>query len=111
MELPLPEATVGGMSGLIEILEARGGREDLPRLAHDLTFEVDDLLPLVDAAQLRMRCTGSSTSPSSGVATESSSTSTPARDSSHSNPHKHKTQPGRGSYHCCEFILRRGPTK
>src|SRR6202167_367790 len=52
MEVPLPEATVGGMSGLLEILEARGGREDLPRLAHDLTFEVDDLLPLVDAAQL-----------------------------------------------------------
>ena len=51
-EVPLPEATVGGMSGLLEILEARGGREDLPRLAHDLTFEVDDLLPLVDAAQL-----------------------------------------------------------
>jgi NitT/TauT family transport system ATP-binding protein len=51
-EVPLPEATVGGMSGLLEILEARGGREDLPKLAHDLTFEVDDLLPLVDAAQL-----------------------------------------------------------
>jgi NitT/TauT family transport system ATP-binding protein len=51
-EVPLPEATVGGMSGLLEILDARGGREDLPRLAHDLTFEVDDLLPLVDAAQL-----------------------------------------------------------
>ena len=30
---------------------ARGG-QDLPELAHDLTFEVDDLLPLVDAAQL-----------------------------------------------------------
>src|SRR5580658_10860522 len=51
-EVPLPEATVGGMSGLLEILAARGGRDDLPKLAHDLTFEVDDLLPLVDAAQL-----------------------------------------------------------
>jgi NitT/TauT family transport system ATP-binding protein len=51
-EVPLPDATVGGMSGLLEILEARGGRDDLPKLAHDLTFEVDDLLPLVDAAQL-----------------------------------------------------------
>jgi len=27
-------------------------REDLPKLAHELTFEVDDLLPLVDAARL-----------------------------------------------------------
>lgn len=52
VDTPLPAATVGGMSGLLEILAARGGREDLPELAHDLTFEVDDLLPLVDAAQL-----------------------------------------------------------
>jgi NitT/TauT family transport system ATP-binding protein len=52
VDTPLPAATVGGMSGLLEILAARGGREDLPDLAHDLTFEVDDLLPLVDAAQL-----------------------------------------------------------
>ena len=51
-DTPLPSATVGGMSGLLEILEARGGREDLPKLAHELTFEVDDLLPLVDAAQV-----------------------------------------------------------
>jgi NitT/TauT family transport system ATP-binding protein len=52
IDTPLPAATVGGMAGLLEILAARGGREDLPQLAHDLTFEVDDLLPLVDAAQL-----------------------------------------------------------
>jgi len=51
-ESPLPAATVGGMSGLLEILAAHGGREDLPKLADLLTFEVDDLLPLVDAAQL-----------------------------------------------------------
>jgi NitT/TauT family transport system ATP-binding protein len=50
-DTPLPWASVGGMSGLLEILDARGGREDLPKLAHELTFEVDDLLPLVDAAQ------------------------------------------------------------
>ena len=49
---PLPPATVGGLAGLLEILEARGGREDLPDLAHELSFEVDDLLPVVDAAVL-----------------------------------------------------------
>ncbi|HTD51250.1 MAG TPA: nitrate/sulfonate/bicarbonate ABC transporter ATP-binding protein, partial [Acidimicrobiia bacterium] len=49
---PLPAATVGGMAGLLEILLARGGKEDLPALAHDLVFEVDDLLPLVDATGL-----------------------------------------------------------
>jgi NitT/TauT family transport system ATP-binding protein len=52
IDTPLPSATVGGVAGLLEILEARGGSEDLPRLAHELTFEVDDLLPLVDAAQV-----------------------------------------------------------
>src|ERR1019366_1458225 len=49
-DTPLPQASVGGMSGLLEILVAHGGREDLPQLAHELTFEGDDLLPLVDAA-------------------------------------------------------------
>jgi len=52
VESPLPEVTVGGMSGLIEILAGRGGREDLPNLSHLLSFEVDDLLPLLDAAQM-----------------------------------------------------------
>jgi NitT/TauT family transport system ATP-binding protein len=37
------------MAGLLEILAAVGGREDLPELADELNFEVDDLLPLVDA--------------------------------------------------------------
>jgi NitT/TauT family transport system ATP-binding protein len=31
---------------------ARGGKEDLPALAQNLMFEVDDLLPLVDGASL-----------------------------------------------------------
>jgi NitT/TauT family transport system ATP-binding protein len=52
IEQPLPAATVGGMAGLLEILVARGGSEDLPALARDLVFEVDDLLPLVDGAIL-----------------------------------------------------------
>src|SRR5437870_10741760 len=51
-EQPLPHATVGGLAGLLEILAALGGREDLPDLARLLTLEVDDLLPLVDASQL-----------------------------------------------------------
>jgi NitT/TauT family transport system ATP-binding protein len=51
-DTPLPVATVGGLSGLLEILSAHGGEEDLPKLAHELTFEVDDLLPIVEAAQL-----------------------------------------------------------
>lgn len=40
------------MSGLREIIAAHAGRESLPRLANRLSFEVHDLLPLADAAQL-----------------------------------------------------------
>jgi NitT/TauT family transport system ATP-binding protein len=49
---PLPDVSPGGLSGLLEILAARGGRDGLAELADDLSFEVDDLLPLTDAAVL-----------------------------------------------------------
>ncbi|WP_231748755.1 nitrate/sulfonate/bicarbonate ABC transporter ATP-binding protein [Mycobacterium sp. M26] len=49
---PLPDATVGGLAGLVEITAARGGRVDLPDIAADLSFDIDDLLPLVDAAAM-----------------------------------------------------------
>jgi NitT/TauT family transport system ATP-binding protein len=49
-DLPLPEVSAGGLSGLLEILAARGGQDSLAGLADDLSFEIDDLLPLVDAA-------------------------------------------------------------
>ena len=48
----LPHARAGGISGLLEILDGRGGREDLPALAKDLRLQVDDLMPAVDAAGL-----------------------------------------------------------
>jgi NitT/TauT family transport system ATP-binding protein len=48
----LPHARFGGISGLLEIIHERGGREDLPKLAESLRLEVDDLLPAVDALQL-----------------------------------------------------------
>ncbi len=52
IESPLPHASVGGLAGLLEIVNNAGGRYDLPELSHLLTFEVDDLLPITDAAQL-----------------------------------------------------------
>jgi len=48
----LPHARPGGMAGLLELLVDKGGRDDIYRLADDLAFEIDDLLPIVDAAQL-----------------------------------------------------------
>lgn len=47
---PLPDVSVGGMAGLVEIVYAHNGQTDLPDLADELSFDVDDLLPLVDAA-------------------------------------------------------------
>jgi NitT/TauT family transport system ATP-binding protein len=47
---PLPDVSPGGLSGLLEIVAARGGRDGLAEIADDLSFEIDDLLPLTDAA-------------------------------------------------------------
>ena len=47
---PLPHARAGGISGLLELVVDHGGRDDLPQLAERLRLEVDDLLPIVDAA-------------------------------------------------------------
>ncbi|MGA2829952.1 MAG: nitrate/sulfonate/bicarbonate ABC transporter ATP-binding protein [Streptosporangiaceae bacterium] len=51
-DIPLPHASVGALAGLLDILSKRGGRDDLPVLARLLNFEVDDLLPVVDAAEM-----------------------------------------------------------
>ena len=50
---PLPHVRVGGISGLLELIAERGdGLSDIPQLAERLQLEVDDLLPLLDAAVL-----------------------------------------------------------
>ena len=50
---PLPHVRVGGISGLLELIAEQGdGLRDIPRLAERLQLEVDDLLPLLDAAVL-----------------------------------------------------------
>jgi NitT/TauT family transport system ATP-binding protein len=48
----LPHARLGAVSGFLELLQDRGGKEDLYRIAEDLQLEVDDLLPIVEAASL-----------------------------------------------------------
>jgi NitT/TauT family transport system ATP-binding protein len=49
---PLPDVSPGGLGGLLEILAARGGKDGLAEIADDLSFEIDDLLPLTDTAVL-----------------------------------------------------------
>ena len=48
----LPHARPGGVAGLLEILCDHDGHEDIFRLAEALAFEIDDLLPTVDAAAM-----------------------------------------------------------
>jgi NitT/TauT family transport system ATP-binding protein len=48
----LPHARPGGIAGLVELLNDRGGRDDLYRVAEELILEVDDLLPIVEAAAM-----------------------------------------------------------
>ncbi|MFD9357168.1 nitrate/sulfonate/bicarbonate ABC transporter ATP-binding protein [Streptomyces sp. NPDC060031] len=48
---PLPTANVESLTGLLEVLDSMGGTVELAALADALAFEVDDLLPLVEAAQ------------------------------------------------------------
>ncbi|MFF0746898.1 nitrate/sulfonate/bicarbonate ABC transporter ATP-binding protein [Streptomyces sp. NPDC004111] len=49
---PLPQANVEQLTGLLEELDGQDGAMALPALADALSYEVDDLMPLVEAAQL-----------------------------------------------------------
>jgi len=48
----LPHAKPGGMAGLLEFLNDRGGKEDMYHLAEELLMDVDDLFPIVEEAVL-----------------------------------------------------------
>ncbi len=48
----LPHARPGGVAGLLELLNDRQGEEDMYHISEDLLLEVDDLLPMIDAAAL-----------------------------------------------------------
>lgn len=48
----LPHSRPGGIAGLLELLEDRGGQDDIFHLAEQLQFDVNDLLPITEAAAL-----------------------------------------------------------
>lgn len=48
----LPHVSIGDVTGLVELVHSKGGRADLYQLGRDLRLEADELLPLVDAADL-----------------------------------------------------------
>jgi NitT/TauT family transport system ATP-binding protein len=48
----LPHARPGGIAGMLELLNDRGGKDDLYHIADELLWEVNDLLPIIEAATL-----------------------------------------------------------
>lgn len=44
----IPEATIGVMSGLMELIDDNDGRMDIYQLGRDLMMEIDDLLPNIE---------------------------------------------------------------
>src|ERR1022692_1706670 len=48
----IPHARVGGVAGLLELLQDRGGKEYLHRLAEVLIMDAEDLLPIIEASVL-----------------------------------------------------------
>ncbi len=51
--MALPPVSMGELAGLMETLSASpDGRDDLPALAEELNFEVDDLFPIAETLQL-----------------------------------------------------------
>jgi NitT/TauT family transport system ATP-binding protein len=48
----LPHARPGGIAGLLELLNDRGGKDDLYHITDELLWEVDDLLPILEGATL-----------------------------------------------------------
>jgi NitT/TauT family transport system ATP-binding protein len=48
----LPEANVAEMVGFLDNLKAVGEKVDLPHLAEDLHFEIDDMFPITEALEL-----------------------------------------------------------
>src|SRR5437667_5484938 len=48
----LPHVAISDVTGLVEFVQTREGREDLYQIGRHLHMEVDDLLPIVEAADI-----------------------------------------------------------
>jgi len=48
----IPHARRGAIAGLLELLNSRGGKDDLYQVAEELRMETDGLLPIIEAAAL-----------------------------------------------------------
>lgn len=50
IDVPLPAVSTGELGGLVELLAEHGGQDGLAEIADELRYELDDLLPILDAA-------------------------------------------------------------
>ena len=50
--VPLPNARLNALAGLLETIAGEGGRHDLYRMGADLAMEIDDLLPVIEAGEM-----------------------------------------------------------
>ena len=48
----LPHAGISTIFGLLEVLDDLSGRDDIFKLAQSLKYELDDLLPVMEAAEM-----------------------------------------------------------
>src|SRR6185436_13943441 len=49
---PIPNTRIGSIVGLLETLNDHGGKEDIYKLSQSLHFELDDLMPITEAAEM-----------------------------------------------------------
>ncbi len=49
---PLPDVEIGEIIGMLEYLKEEGGKTDIYEIADDLNLEIDDLVPIIKAAEL-----------------------------------------------------------
>lgn len=49
---PLPHARIGSIMGLLEVIQETEGPDDVYKLSQKLHFELDDLLPITEAAEM-----------------------------------------------------------
>lgn len=49
---PLPHARIGPIMGLLEVIQETEGPDDVYKLSQKLNFELDDLLPITEAAEM-----------------------------------------------------------
>lgn len=48
----LPHVSIGDVTGLVELVHSHSGREDLYQIGRSLHLEIDDLFPLIEAADV-----------------------------------------------------------